>query len=169
MILLPGDFAKRIDELSELVGSGHLHGQVEVDQVYAQFQHEGLDLHHPRGGQALYLWAPLMDHHPEWLEKYAGSVLEDGGAPAMIDAMEALAGDDGVGRLAPVELGDLRASGHPTVTSDGHTIYDRAPRQHRLSEEELRLKAEAARALHHLGGHHGSIGGGGLNVVHGGG
>jgi hypothetical protein len=96
-------------------------------------------------------------------------VLEDGGVPAMIDAMEALAGDNGVASHAPVELGDLRASGHPTVTSDGHSVYDRAPRQHRLTEEELKLKSKAAHALHRLGGHHGSIGPGGLNAVHGGG
>lgn len=166
---MPGKtFAEGCDELARLVGDGTLHGEVTVDQVYAQFQHEVLDLKHPRGGQALYLHTPLMDHFREWLEGYASTVLEDGGRPAMIDAMEALAEDKGVAGHAPVELGDLRASGHPLVRDGGDVIYDRAPRQHRLSEEELKLKARAADAARRLGGfHHGEHGPGGLTVVHG--
>lgn len=41
---------------------------------------------------------------------------------------------------APVEFGDLRESGHPTVTDEGHTTYDRPPLVPRLSEAELREK-----------------------------
>jgi hypothetical protein len=56
----------------------------------------------------------------------------------MISAMEDLAEEGGVATHAPVLYTNLRASGHPMVESGGTTIYDRPPRQHRLSEEELK-------------------------------
>lgn len=85
----------------------------------------------------------------------------------MISSVEALAEEDGVARVAPIELGDLRASGHPTVESDGHVIYDRPPRQHRLTEDELKVKGEAREALGRLlPGHRGGrITGTGLNPI----
>jgi hypothetical protein len=52
--------------------------------------------------------------------------------------MEDLAEDGGVATKAPVLYSNLRASGHPIVTDDGVVIYDRPPRQHRLTEEELK-------------------------------
>jgi len=101
-------------------------------------QHEGLDFAHPRGGQALYLSQPLLDNHPHYLQSYADKLLEDGGESAIIASMEDLAEEGGIATHAPVLYSNLRASGHPMVTSDNVTIYDRPPRQHRLSEEELR-------------------------------
>lgn len=92
------------------------------------------------GGQALYLQAPLMEHHAEYLERIAAGVLNDGGKDAMAEVMEDLAEGGGVATRAPVEYGDLRDSGHPVVTDDGHVTYDREPRQHRLTEEELEAK-----------------------------
>lgn len=44
---------------------------------------------------------------------------------------------------APVEFNDLRRSGHPFVTDDGATIYDRPAAQRRLTEEELRAKGRS--------------------------
>lgn len=107
-------------------------------RAYARYQHEGLDFAHPRGGQALYLSQPLLEHKDAYLQKYADRLLEDGGESAMADAMEDLAEEGGVATHAPVLYSNLRASGHPMVTSDDVTIYDRPPRQHRLSEEELK-------------------------------
>jgi hypothetical protein len=138
-------FAERIDQLKEMVGSGDLTGKVEVSQVYAKYQHEGLDFAHPRGGEAQYLRRPLFDHYRSYLQKVADGILDDGGKRAMADCMERLAEEDGVATRAPLEWGDLRDSGHPSVTSDGATTYDRPPRQHRLTEEELKVKYR----LHH--------------------
>lgn len=170
---MAGDFGERIDELMERVGSGDLTGSVTVDQAYARYQHEGLDFAHPRGGQALYLQQPLMDHKDAYLQKLADGILDDGGKRAMIDAVEDLAEAGGVATHAPVEFDDLRASGHPMVTSDGETVYDRAPRVARLSEEELKAKTKARDALDRLTGGgwkrgegHGSREPGPLNVVH---
>lgn len=142
---MSGDFTTRLDEVAERVGKGSLTGMVEVDQIYAQWQHEGLDFRHPRGGQALYLQQPLMDHHADYLQRIADGVLDDGGKDAMREVVEDLAEDGGVATHAPLEFGDLRDSGHPTVTDDGAVIYDRPPRQHRLSDEELKAKYR----LHH--------------------
>jgi hypothetical protein len=139
------DFAERLDMLAEMVGSGDLIGQVVVDQAYAAIQHNSLDFNHPRGGQALYLQEPLMTNHSRYLDDYARTVLEDGGVPAVISAMEDLAEDGGVATHAPVLYNDLRDSGHPSVTSDGTEVYDREPRQPRLSEDELKAKYR----LHH--------------------
>jgi hypothetical protein len=135
---MTGTFDERITELMERVGTGDLTGTVEVDQLYAAWIHNGINMHHPRGGQALYLQAPLMERFPLYLEGIAKTVLDDGGQAGMIAAVEDLS--DAVAVLAPVEFGNLRASGHPYVTESGEVVYDRAPLQHRLSEEELRAE-----------------------------
>lgn len=133
---MAGDFDERMAELADRVGRGDLVGSVEVDQIYAQYQHEGLDLRHPRGGQAKYLEQPLYDKADRYLQDVADAVLDGRAADAMADAMEDLSGQ--VQKLAPVDFNNLRQSGHPVVTDDGATVYDRAPIQRRLTEEELK-------------------------------
>jgi hypothetical protein len=135
---MTGTFDERITALMEQVGTGDLTGTVEVNQRYSHWQHEGLDFKHPRGGQALFLSTPLMERFPLYLETIARTVLEDGGKDAMSSSMENLS--EAVAVLAPVEFANLRASGHPTVTDNGAVVYDRAPLQHRLTEEELRAE-----------------------------
>lgn len=135
-------FAGRIDALRTLTGRGQrLQGTVTVDQRYALIQHEELSYRHPRGGQAKYLEAPLFDHYRDYLGDYAKTVLADGGQPAMRRSMEHLS--DAVELAAPVEFSDLRRSGHPAVTLGGRTVYDRPPKQRRLTDEELRAKSRA--------------------------
>lgn len=132
------DFFDRIDELAEMVGHGELVGRVEVDQLYAARQHNELSWNHPRGGQALYLTEPLMNNFERYFEDIARTLLDAGPEPGMVRSVEDLAEEGGVATHAPVLYSNLRASGHPSVTSDGVTVYDRPPRQHRLSEEELK-------------------------------
>jgi hypothetical protein len=135
-------FAERIDALRTLTGRGaKLSGSVVVDQRYSHFQHERLDLHHPRGGGPRFLSQPLMDHYHDYLDDYAKTVLTDGGQPAMKRSVEHLS--DQVEVTAPVEFTDLRRSGHPSVTLGDRTVYDRPPKQHRLTAEELRVKSRA--------------------------
>jgi len=140
---MSGTCVQRIRELRDRIGTsyGKITGEVIVDQVYAHYQHERLDLNHPRGGGPLYLTLPLLMNHGDYLGNYADTVLDDGGHKAMQDAMEDLAGSGGVETYAPWEFYDLRRSGHPLVRLGWRTIYDRAPRQHRLSPAELRIKA----------------------------
>lgn len=136
-------FHDRIRALREQVGSSEavLRGSVVVDQRYAHVQHERLDFRHPRGGQALYLAEPLMRNHRRYLQDYADAVLDNGGHDAMIRAVEDLAGSGGVATHAPVELGDLRASGHPSVRLGERQVYDRPAAMHRLSPSELKAKS----------------------------
>jgi len=138
---MAGTFSERIDELRRKVGGEKIAAVVEVDQVYAHYQHERMDLHHPRGGSAKYLERPLMDHYRDYLEDYARTVLDDGGQSAMKRAAGHLS--DQVERTAPREWGDLRESGHPTVTQGGRVLFDRPPKVGRLSKAELRIKSRA--------------------------
>ena len=133
-----GDFAARIDELKELVGHGSLVGNVKVDQVYAHYQHEGLDFAHPRGGQAKYLEEPLHAGSSGFWEQIAATALVEGEGPekGMEEAVKHL-GDE-VKDKAPREFDNLRRSAALTVTSDGAEVYHKPAEVPRLSEEELK-------------------------------
>lgn len=134
---MAGTFTERIAELRRMTGMpGDLTGTLIVDQIYAHYQHEGLNLHHPRGGQAKFLEQPLFDHYRLYLANYARTVLDDGGRKAMAQNMENLS--DQVKFHAPWEFNHLRRSGHPTVTLDGVTVYDRPPEVERLTEAQLK-------------------------------
>lgn len=136
---VPGDAVARIEELRHRLGDGGwLKGSVTVDQVYAHYQHEHLFFRHPRGGGPLYLSRPLFENYVGYLMSIGRGMLEDGGIKALGHAMEHLS--DQVELRAPVEFADLRRSGHPQVEHHGVTVYDRPPKQHRLSKEELRIK-----------------------------
>jgi hypothetical protein len=133
-------FSERMAELRRHTGAPQrLRGQVTVDQVYAHYQHERTELHHPRGGGPFYLSRPLFDHFREYLSAYAADVLKDGGQRSMARSMEHLS--DAVEMHAPRDFGDLGRSGHPEVFSGEHQVFDRDPKQHRLTDAELRLKA----------------------------
>lgn len=136
-----GTFGTRMDELHARTGSDErwLRGSVTVDQVYAHFQHERLDLRHPRGGHARFLAVPLETRFPRYLRWIADGIWDDGGQAGMIRAMEDLS--DQVEFHAPVEFWDLRRSGHPQVHLGLNQVYDRAPVVHRLSPAELRVKS----------------------------
>jgi hypothetical protein len=86
----------------------------------------------------MYLTEPLMTNYRGYFEDIARTLLDEGPEPGMVRSVEDLAEDGGVATRAPVLYSNLRASGHPSVTSDGATVYDREPRQHRLSEDELK-------------------------------
>jgi hypothetical protein len=136
-----GTFSGRMDDLEKRIGISRSGMSVVVDQVYAHYQHERMDMRHPRGGHAKYLEQPLYDHYRDYLAWYAQGVLDDGGTAALKKAAEHLS--DQVELHAPREWGDLMRSGHPSVTRDGHTVYDRPPKAARLSRDELRLKSRA--------------------------
>lgn len=145
-------FFERVDYLSGQVGHGDLVGRVEVDQAYAHYQHEHDEFEHPRGGQSRYLSQPFFDKTDERMEKLAARTITKDGSDlegAMADAMEDLSDD--VFKLAPVEFADLKASGHPTVKSEGATVYDRPPNVGRLSKDELKAKSRL-RSIRDIGG-----------------
>jgi hypothetical protein len=132
-------YKDRLAELRKMFSGGKLAGSVTVDQIYAHYQHEHPEFHHPRGGGAFFLTKPLMERYGHWMQDYARTVLQDGGTGAVKRAMEDLS--DQVEEYAPVEFADLRRSGHPQVTRGSRTLYDRQPKVHRLTDDELRRKA----------------------------
>jgi hypothetical protein len=141
------DFFDRIDELLHDVGRDHVTGSVEVDQVYAKYQHERLDLNHPHGGHAQYLKQAMVDHADEHMRRLAKHVLEPGGvADGMREVVDQVARD--VHEEAPREFGDLRNSAHPTVVKDDVTTFDVPPLVPRLTEAELREKDRLRDAGH---------------------
>ncbi len=142
LVLMAGDFGARMDELIAAVGDGELTGSVVVDQVYAKYQHERMDLKHPQGGQAKYLSGPLLQKYRDYLHQLAGSVLHG----SLQGAMELVAEDLATKQVfdhAPREFQDLRQSGHPRVLNGEEIVYDRAPIVHRLTEAELKAKDKA--------------------------
>jgi hypothetical protein len=131
-----GTFQARTDELAHKVGHGDLKGRVEVDQIYARFQHERADLRHPRGGGPFYLRKAMMEHGQQHLVTIGRSILETGGVHAMADAMDEVVGL--LPQYTPVEFGYLRDSGHAQVFDNGALAYDLPPIVPRLSEEQLK-------------------------------
>lgn len=137
---MAGSFIAGVQALIDQIGSGKLKGTCEVDQVYAHRQHEETTWKHPRGGDDHYLQRPLFERYRNYMRNLAENVVNPEGesnlTEAMMDNMEDLSAQVEV--LAPVDLTNLRRSGHPYVTSDGAIAKDRAPKQHRLTPEELK-------------------------------
>ena len=146
MVTRPSTFGEGIERLKAAVGEGNLKGSVEVDQVYAHYQHENPEFEHPRGGKPYYLRDPLFAKADEYMEKLARRAITDTGSElkeAMAANMEDLS--DQVAIQAPIEFGNLKESGHPKVESDGVTVYDRPPHSPRLSKEEIRALQRSGR------------------------
>jgi hypothetical protein len=140
--VVSSSFGDRMDELIESVGDGTLTGSVVVDQVYAKYQHERMDLKHPQGGQARYLGQPLLDKNREYVRQLADAVLHGSLQQAMEVVVEDLATKQ-IFDKAPREFQDLRQSGHPRVMNGELITYDRAPLVHRLTADELKAKDKA--------------------------
>lgn len=119
-------FDERMAHLSREVGTGTLTARCEVDQDYAQDQHETPYRH--RVGAYNYLRGPFLAAGLELIESLAphavtpeGSSLVDG----MSDIAEKMSGY--VLENAPKDTGKLSTSGHPTVIDNGVIVYDRPP------------------------------------------
>lgn len=138
-------FHDRMTELIDRIGDGELIGTVVVDQIYAKIQHEDLTFDHENGGQAKYLTQPLFEKRDIYFGDVAATILDDGGVAGMIESTEDLATLGGVMKYAPVEWGDLRRSGHPSVLSGLDLVYDRPPLARRLTEAELKAKSRLSR------------------------
>jgi hypothetical protein len=138
-----GSFFEGVDELKELVGSGTLTGKVEFDQVYAWNQHEGRWINFmghlgPKvmtRGSPQFLAGPLMDLSETMLQTIADHVLVDGPDVGMVQAMEDLAAASAA--AAPIEVGVLKGSAHPSVEDDGVVVWDEPPLFERQAEEQL--------------------------------
>jgi hypothetical protein len=118
------------------VGQGKIVGKLRVNQVYAKYQHERMDLSHPRGGGPKYLERPLLQNAGHYLQRIANEIPDGDPVAGMIDAMENL--NDAMAAAAPVLFDNLRRSGNPKVYDRGALVYNRPPQQPRLSKRQLR-------------------------------
>lgn len=135
-------FIESIDRLLRQTPKEYVKGTVEVNQIYAHYQHAHPEFHHPDGGQAFYLRDPLFGKMGQYLERVAAEMLSHSGVNferPMIENMEDLSQE--VYERAPFEFGDLKGSGHPKVEVDGETRYDRPPLVPRLDHSELSIKS----------------------------
>lgn len=144
---MPGTFLARTEELKGRVGDGVMHFDVSVEQLYAIPQEAGywenfLGKHgfktlHPRhGGMIGALGYSLHEMADHFLEDCADRLmLPDGLFTAFVSGSEDLCAAYSLN--APVEWGNLRLSGHPTVADNSVTVYDRPPICPPLSREEL--------------------------------
>jgi hypothetical protein len=122
-----GTFDERMDHLSEEVGTGSLRARCEVNQPYAQDQHETLHYRH-NDGRARYLGGPLFENQSDLLDILARNAITPMGSNiqgGIIDVAEMLA--TYVLTNAPKLTGQLSTSAHPTATDNGMLIYDRPP------------------------------------------
>lgn len=143
---MAGSFVERISELIDAVGDGPIQGKVEYDQIYAHYQHEGLDFKHPQGGEAEYLRRPALGNVNSYMHRLAEEAVTEQGSrltEGMIEVTEDLAQESE--RRAPFEFGALRGSSHPSVESNGEVVYDRPPENPRLSEAELKARRQHRR------------------------
>ena len=121
--------------VEQVGGSGKLTGTLRVNQVYAKYQHQRMDLVHPRGGMALYLTVPFFTNYADYLQRLADAFLSGDPEGEMADCMEAL--NTAMSAHTPVLFNNLRRSGNPRVVSNGATVYNRAPWQRRLTRAQL--------------------------------
>lgn len=121
-------FAERIDSLIESVGVGNITAGCEVNQPYAQNQHQTDSFRHPHGGRSHYLGGPLMENAFGLIEELARGAITPFGSmihERMVDIAETMA--KYVLINAPKETGQLSLSAHPWVKSNGVVTYDRPP------------------------------------------
>jgi hypothetical protein len=116
-------------------GEGLLTGYLKIDQVYAKYHHERLDLVHPRGGGPKYLEGPLFDSYQDYLARVGQAMLSGDPEREMAECMEAL--NTAMSSRAPIEFNNLRRSGAPRVVSTGRVVYRREAWQRRLTRQEL--------------------------------
>lgn len=132
------DFFERIDYLDDQVGNGNIIAGCDVDQVYAQNQHQNLRFHHTVG-RAHYLGGPLMENATKLMQKIANSVIDESGSHlrrGMISVAEDMAGFVRDNAPRDPDIGDVLAnSGAPWVTDRGQAVYKRPPVQPREAED----------------------------------
>lgn len=153
---MASDFFAQIDAIAADVGDGVYEGRVSVNQVYAAPLERGFwetgplagHVNHPRhGGQTHFLRDGLIENRDHYLSQLASQALEpDGIYKAMVDNVEHLSAQ--VAIRAPVEFGDLRRSGHPSVSHNNMVVYDRPPAVERLSRAELEAKSDLLERAH---------------------
>jgi hypothetical protein len=130
-----GSFNDRMTELKKLVGTGKIEASLTVSQAYAQYQHEGVGLAHPRGGEAHFLTNALNATYKELYSRVAQGLFRGNVQQDFIKYTDTL--NTATADRTPVELDNLRRSGASAVKVGGRFIYQRAAAQRKLTRSEL--------------------------------
>jgi hypothetical protein len=127
---MPGTFDERIRYLEDQVGDGDITAGCEVNQAYAQNQHENTSFRHTVG-RARYLGDPLMENAFNLVDGMARAVITEDGSrirEEMIDISEDMSRWVFTNAPRDPDIGDVLAnSGSPYVEDDGIEIYRRPP------------------------------------------
>lgn len=124
------EFVERTQYLEDQVGYGRITAGCEVNQPYAQNQHQNMEFTHTRGRDH-YLGDPLMENAFNLVDGMARAAITPEGS-RIRDEMKDIAEDlaDYVKANAPrdPDIGDrLANSGSPYVIDDGIETYRRPP------------------------------------------
>lgn len=134
---------RAVDGLQDLIdrtAGPRVVARVKVDQIYAKYQHESLDLRHS-SGQAKYLEAPLFENAGQIVQKFANRVLVRGTNTAVEWGKHVGQPVHGyVKRFAPKMFGDLSQSASLTVKEGSAVVYSIPATQQRLTKVQLRAK-----------------------------
>lgn len=132
-----------IQDLIDRTGGPKVVARVKVDQIYAKYQHESLDLKHTTG-QAKYLEAPMFENAPRLMQNFANRLLVRGTNTAREWGRHVGQPVHGyVRKFAPKLFGDLGQSASLTV-KEGNTIVSSIPAiQNRLNKAQLKAKDKA--------------------------
>lgn len=127
---MPGTFDERMRYLAEQVGDGDITAGCEVNQAYAQNQHENRSFRHTVG-RVRYLGDPLMENAFNIVDGMARAVITEDGSrirDEMVDIAEDMSQWVFANAPRDPDIGDVLAnSGSPYVVDDGIEIYHRPP------------------------------------------
>lgn len=142
-----GTFIRRTEKLQERIGSGKIQAGVRVDQIYAQYQHERMDLKHYGMGGPKFLSRALAGNHVKWLEQIARHLYSPLGVEHwMIRIADNMSSESK--KNTPVFLSDLRKSHEARVKVGGRFVYRAGAVRPRLHKSELRAKARLWNQMH---------------------
>jgi hypothetical protein len=124
------EFVRRTLYLEGQVGRGSITAGCEVNQAYAQNQHENLSFNHTVG-RAHYLGGPLLESVLELVEGIARAAITTEGSripSEMRDVAEKMAGYVLSNAPRDPDIGDVLAnSGSPYVIDEGTEVWRRPP------------------------------------------
>lgn len=138
---MAGDFQERIDYLKLLIGTGKIEGSVRIDQVYAQYQHEGIHLKHRQGGKSHFLTDPLLSNFPRYFDRLARNLYHfEGIRKSMLENMNDL--NDQAYDQAPKYFRDLAWSGEVRIKEGGRFVVKIPAPVQRLTKPQYRMKSK---------------------------
>lgn len=132
-------FFRRIEKLDSRIGHGKITASVKVDQLYARYQHERMNLNHHGVGGPKFLTRALFENHDRWYTQIANHLYSPLGVNHWMVRISKNFKSE-TQKRTPVFLSHLKTSAEARVKEGGAFIY-RGPHTPRLSKRQVRAKA----------------------------